>query len=72
MKTEMNNVEMFEMFKEATLNYISVMNKIYESGEVDNIWDDNFVEGTIEGMMEDVMMMGEELGIKLDEDLEII
>lgn len=72
MKTEMNSVEMFEMFKEATLNYISVMNKIYESGEVDNIWDDNFVEGTIEGMMEDVMMMGEELGIKLDEDLEII
>ena len=72
MKTEMTNVEMFEMFKEATLNYISVMNKIYESGEVDNIWDDNFVEGTIEGMMEDVMMMGEELGIKLDEDLEII
>ena len=68
----MTNVEMFEMFKEATLNYISVMNKIYESGEVDNIWDDNFIEGTIEGMMEDVMMMGEELGIKLDEDLEII
>lgn len=72
MKTEMNSVEMFEMFKEATLNYISVMNKIYESGGADNIWDDNFVEGTIEGMMEDVMMMGEELGIKLDEDLEII
>lgn len=72
MKTEMNSVEMFEMFKEATLNYISVMNKIYESGEVDNIWDDNFVEGTIEGMMEDVMMMGEELGVKFDEDLEII
>ena len=68
----MSNVEMFEMFKEATLNYISVMNKIYESGEVDNIWDDNFVEGTIEGMMEDVMMMGEELGVKFDEDLEII
>lgn len=72
MKTEMTNVEMFEMFKEATWNYISVMNKIYESGEVNNIWDDNFVEGTIEGMMEDIMMIGEELGIKWDEDLEII
>ena len=68
----MTNVEMFEMFKEATLNYISVMNKIYESGEVDNIWDDNTIDGIIDGMMEDVMVMGEELGVKFDEDLEII
>lgn len=71
MKAKMTKVELFEMFKTNSINYISVLAAIYENGGSE-VWDAETFDSIVDDLTENIVHFGEDLGLKLNEDLDVI